>query len=382
MKKFTDEQIHAALKQAGTKDGAAELLGMGARNLRRRIQRMEKLEQQTVFPIVPAGHHLRGVSSLQKVTDPTTGETVMQWVKTAADAENVELNLRTALEAMKSEIPRAELSTAAMQRLYAEALATLYVVTDYHLGMYSWKEETGDDWDMNIAEDLIVAWFAVVIARGPPSALGVLAQLGDFLHYDSLESVTPTSQNQLDADTRAQKMIRVGLRVLRRIVNMMLEKHERVVILMAEGNHDIISSVWFREAFKIFYENDPRVTVEVRPDPYYAVQWGKTALFFHHGHMKKPEQVDKVFARKFREMYGECLHVYGHMGHMHHLKAIESSLMTIEQHPTLAAADAYASRHGWLSSRRASAIVYHKDFGEVSRLSCSPELIEAQRTPL
>jgi len=380
--KFTDSEINKAIIEHGGIRAAARALGIDHRSLQRRIRRIEARDKGfsgNVFPVVPTGHHLKGVSSLQKVHDPETGETVMQWVKTAKDAENVETNLRTALEALKSEIPRFVPATHCTTTLGTDdRLASLYVITDYHLGMYSWAEETGADWDMVIAENLLVDWFALAIKSSPDSELGILAQLGDFLHYDSLDAVTPAHRNLLDADTRAQKMIRVGLRVLRRVVEMMLVKHDKVIVLMAEGNHDPISSVWLREAFKIFYEDEPRVTVEVRPDPYYAVQWGKTGLLFHHGHLKKPEQVDKVFARKFREIYGSCEHVYGHMGHMHHQKVLESSLMVIEQHPTLAAADAYASRGGWLSSRRASVIVYDTEFGEVSRMGFTPDMVKAR----
>lgn len=377
--KHTDEEITYALGQAGSKTAAAKMLGVDLRNFTRRLDRMAARDKGftgNVFPVVPAGHKLKGVSSLQKVHDPETGETVMQWVKTAEDAENSASILRTALDALKSEIPRA-FPSFDRGKIGNERLASLYVLTDYHLGMYSWPEETGEAWDIKIAEDLLVNWFRLAIESGPNSHTGILAQLGDFLHYDTLEAVTPTAKNQLDADSRAQLMIRVALRVLRRVIDMLLVKHDKVIVLMAEGNHDIISSVWLREAFKIFYENEPRVTVDIRPDPYYAVQWGKTALFFHHGHMKKPEMVDKVFASKFREIFGSSEHCYGHMGHMHHLKAIESALMDIEQHPTMTASDAFASRHGYLSKRRASVITYDKEFGEVSRQGFSPKMVQA-----
>jgi len=51
--------------------------------------------------------------------------------------------------------------------------------------------------------------------------------------------------------------------------------------------------------------------------------------------------------------------------------------MIVEQHRTLAANDAYASRGGWLSGRSASVITYSKKFGEVSRLTISPEMLGA-----
>jgi hypothetical protein len=376
-RKVTDEEISSAVEQLGVLQ-AARSLGINARTLQRRVKRMREQgamppAQQTVYPIMPPGQVLRGVSSLQKV-ELENGQTVMQWVKTREDRSLAEAN--DALEALKSELPRAE-PVIATPRLNNARLASVLTVTDYHMGMYSWAEETGADWDMAIAEELLVEWFKAALAAAPDSQLGILAQLGDFLHYDSLEAVTPTSRNQLDADSRAQKMIRVSIRALRRTITMMLDKFPEVVVIMAEGNHDVVSSAWLREAFKVIYENESRVQIIDSPDPYYAVQWGKIGLFWHHGHLKKVEQLDRVFARKFREIYGSSTRCYGHSGHMHHKLVVESALMHIEQHPTLAAADAYASRHGFMSDRSASVITYDKEFGEVGRVSITPEMVKA-----
>jgi hypothetical protein len=324
---------------------------------------------------MPAGQKLRGVSSLQKVRDPVTGETVMQWVKTREDAEQSLRAANEALEALKGEVPRAE-PVLTYVRVANERLASLIPITDYHIGMYAWAEETGEAWDLQIAEDLLVAWFRLALESSPNSQLGILTQLGDFLHYDSLEAITPRSGHHLDADSRAQKMIRVGIRVLRRVIDMMLDKYAEVRVLMAEGNHDPASSAWLRETFMLYYENEPRVTVDDSPDPYYAVRWGKVGLFFHHGHLKKPEQLDRVFARKFRDIFGSSTRCYGHVGHLHHRTAHETPLMEIEQHPTLAAADAYASRNGFLSSRSAAVITYDREYGEVARVRINPEMVK------
>ena len=50
--------------------------------------------------------------------------------------------------------------------------------------------------------------------------------------------------------------------------------------------------------------------------------------------------------------------------------------MVVEQHRTLAAKDAYAARGGWFSGRSANVITYHKQYGEVSRQSISPEMLK------
>lgn len=49
--------------------------------------------------------------------------------------------------------------------------------------------------------------------------------------------------------------------------------------------------------------------------------------------------------------------------------------MTVEQHQTLAARDAYASRGGWLSGRSAKVITYHEKYGEVGRSTINFEMI-------
>ena len=50
--------------------------------------------------------------------------------------------------------------------------------------------------------------------------------------------------------------------------------------------------------------------------------------------------------------------------------------MILEQHPTLSAKDAYASRGGYSSKRAAKIITYHKEHGEVGRNTLSPEMIK------
>jgi hypothetical protein len=321
---------------------------------------------------LPLGQKLRGTSTL---VDKRTGETVLQWIKSSEDAEEQAEAMQAAIAAMGEKIPRekARKSPAACNA----DLLNCYVLTDYHLGMLAWGEETGADWDLGIAEDMLVDWFAAAMAQSPAAEVGVFAQLGDFLHWDGMDAVTPTSKHLLDADTRFQKLVRVAIRAIRRVIGLLLDKHQRVHVLMAEGNHDMASSIWLREWLRAIYENEPRVHVDVSPDPYYCVEHGKTALFFHHGHKKRPAQIDTVFAAKFREVFGRTEHAYAHMGHLHHIDVKETNLMLVEQHRTLAAPDAHASRGGWLSGRDAQVITYSRRFGEVGRVRVSAKMLEA-----
>lgn len=339
---------------------------------RREAAKFERVEHTRAGQ--PDGYAIKGTSSLVDYRNDPEGETILQWVKTDRDRERQLELMREAITAMCDDIPR--LPAIKSPKMTNSNLLNLYVVTDYHFGMLSWAEETGEDWDVSIAESLLIKWFEAAIASSPDSETGVLCNLGDMVHFDGMEAITPTGHNLLDSDTRFSKIVRIVIRCLRRVVDMLLHKHKKLIIIMAEGNHDLASSVWLREMFAAMYEREGRVTVDTSPDPYYCIEHGQTSLFFHHGHKRKPASIDDVFVAKFREVFGRTKFSYAHMGHMHHVWQKETNLMIVEQHRTLAAKDAYASRGGWLSGREASCITYHKDYGQTGRVTITPDMVK------
>lgn len=368
-----------AVNNQGSLSKAAEFLGKDKSTVGHAITAVKKKAaiaghspDHDMTRTVPDGFSVKGVSSYYN----KDGELSGQWVKSCADQERREQMVREAIQAMCDDIPKAK----PVKKLspHHKGLASQYTITDYHIGMLAWAEETGADWDTGIAEDTLYRWFAKAVSIAPDSELGIFAQLGDFLHFDGLESVTPTNRHVLDADTRFDKLVRVAIRVTRRIINLLLEKHKKVHVILAEGNHDLASSAWLRTIFYEHYENEPRITIDRSPKPYYAIKWGETALFYHHGHKKKFEALPEVFASMFREIYGSTKYAYGHTGHLHHSKVLESGLMIMEQHRTLAAPDAHATRGGWLSGRSADVIVYSDECGQIGRHTIPYKMIQGE----
>ena len=323
----------------------------------------------------PPGYIVKGVSTLR---DMQTGEARLQWEKTERDKEAQLEAIREAVEDITANVPR--LKPIKAPKVCLEDLLNLYVLTDYHMGMLSWHAETGEDWDVSIATDTLVRSFSQMMAQSPDAETGFICQLGDFLHtdYPAMASVTPMSQHDLDADGRPHKVINATIHVLRAIVDMALTKHEKVVALMAEGNHDMVSSIWLQCLFGAMYEKDPRVEVINSPLPYYAHKHGETALFFHHGHLTKPAGLPGVFAAQFPKVWGLTKYRYGHCGHFHHKVRIdekEDQGVSITQHRTLAAKDAYSARGGYFSERKAECITYDRNHGQVASVHVSPEMV-------
>jgi len=371
-------EIIDALNEYGSNRKAAKALGVCYGTIQSAIEGLKKrAAKQGYSPdhdmtrTVPDGYIVKGVSTYYNKDGKPSG----QWVKSSIDNDRLQAMMLEVIEGMKDEIPRENLTKP--PHTGSENLLNCYVVTDYHLGMLAWSEETnGDDWDINIAQDLVIKWFAQAIQQSPNADTAVFAQLSDFLHFDGMDAVTPASKHLLDVDTRFSKLVRTAIRVLRTVINMLLAKHQKVHIIMADANHDPVSQIWLREWFSALYENEPRITVDRSPNPYNAYEFGKTALFFHHGHKRKVTNVSEVFASQFREMFGRTKYAYAHMGHYHSIDVRENNLMIVEQHRTLAPADAYSARGGWLSGRDAKVITYHYDYGEVSRLTINSDMLK------
>lgn len=370
-------EILEAVEKHGSNKKAAAALGMNRRSV---DQAMERLRAQAAqrspaqhdyTKTVPQGYQIKGVSQYIDKDGKVAG----QWVKTNADEQARAEMIRAAVDAMCEEIPAAGLIDPPLGTKNKD-LCNLFTFTDFHLGMLAWHREGGADWDLKIAEGVLWDSFKKMVDAAPKAATAVLNIQGDFLHSDGLLPVTPAHHHVLDQDGRFSKIVTVAIRILRRLIDYSLATHEKVHLLIIEGNHDEASSIWLRKMFEALYENNSRLTVNDSELPYYVYQHGNVMLAFHHGHKLKNEQLPMLFAAQFPQMWGQTTKRYCHTGHRHHLDEKEYSGMTVTQHPTLSARDAYAARGGWIAERSAMAITYHCRAGQYGRVFVSPELLD------
>jgi len=329
--------------------------------------------QYNAIPGQRDGFEVRAASTLVRHTVEGS-EVVLEWVKQYRYEEYKAWE--NAVNDICKKLPVAKIVPAPKAK--PKELLTLYTITDFHMGMLSYAPETGDDWDTDIATRVLTNAISEMIERSPEAETGVFLQLGDFLHFDSLDSVTPSSGHILDADTRYDRLVRCAIHSMCNAINMMLKKHNKVTVIVAEGNHDMAGSVWLRRAMQQIYSGNKRVSVDETSFPFYAFSHGQLMIAAHHGHKVKNKSLPALFQSepRYRQMYGNAKYTYIHTGHTHQKEkdASECGGAIVERHQTLAARDAYAVRGGWVSQRAANAITYHADKGEYSRVTVYPSL--------
>jgi hypothetical protein len=310
---------------------------------------------------VPDGHVVKGVSAL---LDPD-GRELAKWVKTREGEIDPLAIAEWIKQAFTDYQPAAPVAPAPQVR--ADHLLTLYPLADWHIGMFGWHREVGQNWDLKIAEQTICGAVDAVVARSPAGGTAVMLGGGDLLHSDNNDNKTARSGNALQVDGRYQKTLETACRLVVHSIDAALRRHERVIVRILPGNHDEHAAVAVAYFLLAWYRNEPRVTVDADPSLFWWYRFGKVLLGATHGHTVKIKDMPAIMAHRRAEDWGVTKYRYVHGFHLHHKEqlATEGKGVVCEIHQTPIPQDAWHFGAGFLSGRSVKSVTYHQEFGEV-----------------
>jgi hypothetical protein len=268
-------------------------------------------------------------------------------------------------EALDGFVPPREFAPA--PELSDADLATVYICADWHVGLLSWKKETNHNYDLKIGRQTIESAMSRLIASAPSSKQAVVLGLGDLLHADNYQGMTAHSKNILDVDGRWPRVLSTATQLLLHTIDLALKKHETVLVRVLPGNHDEQSAIAVTLAVSMYYQNNPRVTVDDDAGRFWWWSWGKVFLGATHGDKAKMKDLPLIMASRNPEAWGKSKHRHIYTGHIHQQSAIEISGVTVESFQTPVAPDAWHTYMGYGAGRSVQAITHHKDQGEIMR---------------
>lgn len=367
----------AAFLQAGSVEGAAQVVGLEPHVLRAHLHELEQRAARRgwapgsdMTKPVPSGFFTKGVSTLYG----RDGEVRGQWVKSQADPDNKYAALLEAmativepLRGAHEPVDEPKLKATSAGGMLTKDLLNVIPLGDPHFGMFAWAAETGDNFDLKIAERDLSAAIEQLVDLAPPADECLIINLGDFFHTDNSSNQTARSHNALDVDGRWSKVLSVGIRAMRRVIDLALRKHRRVRVIVEIGNHDDHSAVMLALCLANYYERDKRVTVDTSPAKFHWYRFGANLIGTTHGDTAKPDKLGAIMATDRPRDWGETKHRYWYTGHVHHDSLREYPGVIVETFRTLAAADAWHTAAGYRSGRDLKLDVLHREYGRIMR---------------
>lgn len=362
------EKLEAIIKY-GSHSKAAKALGITinavGKAYRRVKKRAAKKNYSTEFGterLVPEGFTTKKIAKCFN----KDGELIINWVSAEPEKERQFELLKEAVEALSEPI-KGLIDPVPSPTHTTSDLMTTYPTPEPHLGMYSWKDETGDDYDLSIAENILITGMRELVDSAPPSKKALIINVADFFHADNESNQTTMSGNALDVDGRYGKVFQVGVKIKRELINMALEKHEEVEVMAALGNHDKHSIFCLMMVMRAVFEREPRVKIHLPNNPFSYHVFGKNLIGLHHGNGVKVNDLPLIMAADMPEAWGETIHRTFFTGHIHHKQVKEHPGCIVESFRSIAAKDSWHNGAGYRAGRAMEAIIFHKDGGEHGR---------------
>ena len=327
---------------------------------------MAKDDDTPILPTNPVVENQVGFN-VQRVSTNYDGDGNIrqQWVREDKDKEEILDQMREAIETLIEPCKGLSLGVQRPMDTTNDFMAA-YALADVHLGLFSWKDETGADYDMKICEQILNDSMSELVQSAPATKTCLIVNLADFFHADTMENKTMRSGNVLDVDSRWGKIIQVGTRVYRNLIHLALQKHEKVIVKSATGNHDDHSSMWLAMLMKAYFEKDDRVAIELPISHYSYHKFFNNLIGITHGGIKA-DRLPGIMATDKAQDWGKTTYRTFWTGHTHHKEVKEHPGCITETFRAITAPDAWTHKSGYRSSRTMECIIFKASGGEHGR---------------
>ncbi len=249
-------------------------------------------------------------------------------------------------------------------------------IFDPHFGKLSWSEETGEDYDISIAEQRYFnALYDLIEKASTYKTKQILLPMGnDFFHYDTI-AITTTAGTRQDSDSRWQKMFRKGVQIAMKAIDI-CRQVAPVEVLHVPSNHDTQSGFYLAELLRARYEVDLWVNVDAGLKCRKYFRFGKCGIGFAHGHNEKHADLPLIMMRETQKEWFDVDFREWHLGHFHSKKETkylafnEAHGISVRIIRSLSAPDAWHFEKGYVQGLKgAEGFIWDAEYGNVANIS-------------
>jgi len=256
-----------------------------------------------------------------------------------------------------------------------EGLLYEIAIPDIHFGRLTWHEESGQDFDIKIAEHIVKETLNKLLQYSLNFEIEkILLPLGnDFFNVNSKANTTVKGTAQQE-DTRWQKTFRAGRKLAVDMIDACMSIAP-VDVLIVPGNHDEERLFYLGDALDCWYHNAEDVNINNKAVNRKYYSFGKVLLGFTHGDAEVTKKLPNLMQFEVPKLWGDSVYREWHTGDKHHkmdmvLEVEEQIGVVIRVLRSLVPADAWTFTHGFVGSQRAAeAFLWHPDNGLLAQFT-------------
>jgi hypothetical protein len=251
-------------------------------------------------------------------------------------------------------------------------------IPDLHFGQLSWGEETGrpyfGDYDIRIAKDefLKSVHHFYHKFKGQDVKQIIFPVGSDLFNVNNEMNQTANGTIQ-DEDCKPKKTFELVLETILESIDILKGICPNLDIIQIPGNHDNERIFYLLSALNQAFKNENSVLIDKDPSDRKYRLIGKTLLGLTHGKTKGKaiplQNFPAIMADEVPELWGASIFREVHIGHIHHNKVMNSTLIDefrgtiIRAVPSLAQIDYWHHSSGYRGTRQAHGYVYNDYFG-------------------
>ena len=188
-------------------------------------------------------------------------------------------------------------------------------IADFHYGLYSDMLSTGNDYNLEIAENLFYYVLNDIMTRIANKKFEkvVFVVGNDFINSDNLSNTTTKGTPQDNTSLwfsiveKATQLIVDGIDILSTIAP--------VDVLYVTSNHDLHTMFGIMQTIKAYYRNEKNITIDTSPLPRKYYKFGKTMLSLSHD--IKVKEALKIISTEAKSDWSDCEHIICMLAHLH-----------------------------------------------------------------
>lgn len=224
-------------------------------------------------------------------------------------------------------------------------------IADFHYGLYSDMYSNGNDYNLEIAEELYYRVLNDVINRNKHRTFKKVAFIvgNDFVNSDNLNNTTTKGTPQDNTGL----WFSIVKKATQLIINAtdMLQTVAPVDVVYVTSNHDLHTMFGIMQTIKAWYRDNDNVTVDDSPLPRKYYKFGEVLLPLSHD--IKINEALKIISTEAKEDWSTCKHIICLLAHLHKAMIYDKEgYLEIYRLPTISGWSRWTNSMGYVQTEK------------------------------